>query len=240
MMLTRNKREREDDIMTKDIKKFKEFGSIGGEKLPLPVIDHDKEAKDDDYDDSMSMDGNDEDNLEEEEEEEEEEETTAGLDVTGEDGENHKQFAAQVKRMCQLEDEIKQINRDRKVLADEKNELRKTVIGYMTTKNIENVNYGENETLYVEVRETSGSLTRKKLVEAIKAYHEVSDINVSKEQVTTLDEEVHENLADAEAMYVFIEKYLGKAEKVVLIREAREKKKRNRKIPERLSVYSKK
>lgn len=162
-----------------------------------------------------------------EEDEEEEEEVVVDFENMSE----MNNFINQVKRMCELEDEIKEMNSNRKVLADEKNELRNEIMRFMNQNNVTEVNYGKNEVIRLETRETSGSLTRKSLLAAIKAYYELNNIELSKEKLQTLSDNVKERVEDAGELYEFINEYLGSQEKEVLVREAKSKKKRARKRP---------
>ncbi len=190
----------------------------------VPVKQEQDEVEDDEIEEVTSS---------SDEEDDEEEEVEDAID-----GEESVAFIEKVKRMCELEDQIKEMNASKKVLNDEKNTLCKEVIEFMSTKPVGKVNYGENEVLYLDQRESSGSLTRKKLLSAIKQYHEVGEVAVTKEQLDQLDRDTSENLADAEAMYQFIDKFVGKQTKVVLVREKKDKKKRARKPVAPLSVYA--
>lgn len=203
---------------------YDDYPVVKKEKLVMPEVDDIENSQLEEF-------------SEEDEEDEVEEETE--MVIAEEDCNGATEFSKKVKRMCELEDEIKKINASKKVLTDEKNSLCKEVMCYMADKSVSEVNYGANEILYLDTRESAGSLTRKKLLEAIKKYHEVGDVKVKKEECATLDAEIVDNLADAEAMYQFIEETLGKNTKVVLVREAKNKKKRNRKPAARLSVYNK-
>lgn len=168
------------------------------------------------------------------EEDDEDEEITLNDEESG----MMENFVAKVKRMCQLEDEIKEINASKKAVADEKNELRKEIIQFMTTKDVNLVNYGENEVLYIETRETSGSLSRKSLLNAIKSYYEINDVEVTEQEAASLEKNTQDRLHDAQDLYDYVNEYLGTETKVVLVREAKDKKKRARK-QNNLSVFSK-
>ena len=146
-------------------------------------------------------------------------------------------FIGKVKRMCQLEDEIKEINANRKVLADEKNELRAEIISFMSSKEVGKINYGNDEVIYIETRESAGSLNRKSLMTAIKEYYAINDVEVNEEQLVNLERQTQERIHDAQDLYDFVNEYLGTQTKVVLVREARDKKKRARK-PAPLSVIN--
>lgn len=146
------------------------------------------------------------------------------------------EFINKVKRMCELEDRIKEINADRKVLADEKNSLRAEVMDFMQERSVSSINY-KSEVLFLETRESAGSLTRKSLMNAIKKYYQVENLLVSKNEAQYLHEDVQTSLKDAEALYNFVNNQLGSQSKVVLVREVRDKKKRSRKAIAPLSVY---
>jgi hypothetical protein len=153
------------------------------------------------------------------------------------------EFVAKVKRMCALEDQIKEKNAERKALNDEKNSLRLQVIEFMTTRNVDTINYRDNEVLRVEQREVCKSLTRKALLEAIKEYHEVNNVEVPRSQAEEgegVEESVVESLFDAQELCNFIDAYLDrfKETKVVLVRERRDRKPRKRTGRAPLSVFA--
>jgi hypothetical protein len=153
-------------------------------------------------------------------------------------------FAGKVKRMCALEDLIKDKNAERKALNDEKNSLRAEVIQFMTSRNVESVNLRDNQVLRVEEREVPRSLTRKALLDAIKEYHEVNNVEVSREEVeeegSAVERSVAESLFDAQELCDFIDSYLdrGKDTKLVLVREKRDKRPRKRVGRAPLSVFA--
>lgn len=178
---------------------------------------------------------NDDDDCVDEEEEEVEEEVTLSENESG----MMENFISKVKRMCVFEDEIKEINRSKKAITDEKNELKKEIIAFMVAKDVGKVNYGEDEVLYVESKESAGSLNRKSLLNAIKSYYEVNDIEVSEAEAENLASGTKNRLHDAQDLYSFIDNYLGKENKIVLVREARNKKKRAKKNNS-LSVFENK
>lgn len=186
--------------------------------------DEDTEARDSLFDDSVDY----------QEEDDDEEEVALSEQESG----MMENFISKVKRMCQLEDEIKEINASKKSLTDEKNDLRKEIITFMAAKDVGKVNYGEDEVLYIETRESSGSLNRKSLLNAIKSYHEVNDIQVSQEELVNLESSTQNRLHDAQDLYEFVNEFLGKETKVVLVREAKNKKKRARKQNTSLSVFN--
>jgi fructose-specific phosphotransferase system component IIB len=173
------------------------------------------------------------DNVDYDEEDDDEEEVALSEQESG----MMENFISKVKRMCQLEDEIKEINASKKSLTDEKNDLRKEIITFMAAKDVGKVNYGEDEVLYIETRESSGSLNRKSLLNAIKSYYEVNDIQVSEEEVANLESATQNRLHDAQDLYDYVNEFLGKETKVVLVREAKNKKKRARK-QNSLSVFN--
>ena len=175
---------------------------------------------------------------EEEEEEEEEDEETEEVTLTEKEEQEAREFTEKVKRMCRLETQIKEMNTERKVLADEKNELRAFIINYMAEKRIGDVNFGEDEVLYLDNRETAGSLTRKTLLAGIKDYFQVGELDVTAEVASSLSAPDKEGLSDAQELFDHIQSFVGKSEKVVLVRENRNKRKRERKIVE-FSVYKK-
>lgn len=187
-------------------------------------------------DDELSDDASETYGLENEVDDEDEEEEG----MTGEqDSSVMGEFVAKVKRMCELEDKIKEMNSERKVLADEKNALREDVMTFMASKNVGDVNY-KDQVLFLDTREQPQSLTRKSLLGAIKEYYSVGTVNVTREEATDLDTETKQSLDEAEEMYKFVNDFIGQQTKVVLVRESREKKRRPRKAAAPLSVYSSK
>jgi ABC-type microcin C transport system duplicated ATPase subunit YejF len=151
-----------------------------------------------------------------------------------------REFAAKVKRMCDLEDQIKEKNAERKALNDEKNSLRVEVIDFMTHRNVDSVNYRDNEVLRIEERDVNRALTRKALLEAIKEFHEVRDVSVSEQEAGDLDKSVAESLYDAQELCNFIDEFLNrdKDTKIVLVREKRSKRPRKRPTRAPLSVFA--
>lgn len=147
-------------------------------------------------------------------------------------------FTAKVKRMCELEDRLKEMNAERKVINDEKNQLRDEVMGFMAEKNVGSVNY-KNEVIYLEKREAAQSLTRKTLINALKNVYGVEHVNLTKDEADAVEDEVSAQLQRAQALFDSINNFIGTTEKVVLVREERDKKKRERKPPAPLSVYDK-
>lgn len=153
--------------------------------------------------------------------------------------EQTKKFTEQVKRMCFLENKLSEMNNERKVFADEKNALRQEIIAFMASKGIGDVNFGEEEIIYLDTREQSNSLTRPALMKAVKDYYEVGDLDVTKEMADAMDEDTQVNLADAQHFFDHIQNFVGKSEKIVLVRERKDKKKRARKTAVPISVYKK-
>lgn len=145
-------------------------------------------------------------------------------------------FTAKVKRMCELEDQLKMMNAERKAINDEKNRLKEEVMGFMAEKNVGSVNY-KNEVIYIEKREAQQSLTRKTLINALKNVYGVEHVNLTKDEAEAVEDEVSAQLQRAQSLYDSINDFLGTTEKVVLVREERDKKKRERKPPAPLSVY---
>lgn len=138
-------------------------------------------------------------------------------DIAAELGDDEHGFKTKVKRMCVLEDQIKQLTAEKKILSDEKNLLRADVIKFMVDVHCESVNYGSDEVLYLDTKETACSLSRKSLLDSIRSFYE--------EKGVATDAETD----GAQELFDFINSSLGSQTKVVLVREQKNAKKRNRK-----------
>lgn len=184
-----------------------------------------------------NSDNSSEESEEEIEQEEEEEEEEVNLSAT----ERHRmtEFTKNVKRMCFLENKIKQMNSERKVLTDEKNALKEEIIAYMAVPENKagKVNFGPDEVIYLDTRESAGSLTRKTLMECIKSYYEISDFTGTKNDAEKIGGDKAKDLFGAEELFNFIQTKLGTTEKVVLVREPVNKKKRKRNVATSLSIF---
>lgn len=178
---------------------------------------------------------------EEDEENEEEDETEATEEIMLSESERERMvaFTEKVKRMCMLENQIKVMNSERKVLTDEKNELKEEIISYMAipSNKAGRVNFNKTEVIYLDTRESAGSLTRKTLLSSIKEYYEIADFNGTKAEAEALGGDKAKDVLGAEELFNFIQEKLGTSEKVVLVRENRDKKKRKRNVAKTLSVF---
>lgn len=94
--------------------------------------------------------------------EEEEEPTSHAI-------ENVNDFKDCVKKMCQLQDEIKVIAANRKAINDEVNAIKEEVKVYMIENNVKVCNYDTDE-LFVNRRIKAGSLTRASLRAALQSH----------------------------------------------------------------------
>lgn len=95
--------------------------------------------------------------------EEEEEEITSHTITSVND------FKDSVKKMCQLQDEMKVIAAKRKEINDVVNEIKLEVKDYMIQNNVKVCNYDTDE-IYVNKREKVGSLTRTSLRAALESH----------------------------------------------------------------------
>lgn len=80
-----------------------------------------------------------------------------------------KAFSENVKRMCELQDAMKDLGRQRKELNAEMVELREEVIGYMVSENVRACNYFEDE-IFVNRRTATGPLTKATLRAGLDFY----------------------------------------------------------------------
>ncbi len=78
-------------------------------------------------------------------------------------------FKDSVKKMCQLQDEIKVIAANRKAVNDEANAIKEEVKLYMIANNVEACNY-DTDKIFVNRREKAGSLTRASLRAALQSH----------------------------------------------------------------------
>lgn len=162
------------------------------------------------------------------------EEVTEDVELSETDENFMQTFVGKVKRMCELEDEIKSSNKEKKQVTDEKKKLKDEVTTIMAEKNLR-INY-KTDVLFVDKRTSPGSLTRKTLINAIKDYYKVGDFCVTEAEAAELNEHVRNRLYDAEEIFQFINERLGVQEKVVLVRQPRDRKTRDRK-PTKYSVF---
>ena len=82
---------------------------------------------------------------------------------------NVNDFKDSVKKMCQLQDEIKAIAANRKAINDEVNSIKEEVKQYMIKNNVKVCNYDCDE-LFVSSRTKAGSLTRASLRAALQSH----------------------------------------------------------------------
>lgn len=176
---------------------------------------------------------------EEQEEEEmvEEEEEVEELLLSDKKRKQTLQFKDKVKRMCVLDNRIKEINSERKVFTDEKTQLKKDIMDYMASNKVGDVTV-EEDVLYLDTKKTAGSLTRKTLKQAIMGYFDVKGVEVTKESADKMGIQVKEGLADADELFTYIQGQLGETEKVVLIKEKKSKGGSKKASPKILSVYT--
>lgn len=150
-----------------------------------------------------------------------------------------KVFFEELQRMCKIEDQLKAEGAARRAVSKEFNTLKSGVVEFMKENAVDAINYGENEVLYLEAREQAGSLTRSRLLEAIKAFHGVENVEVTEEEAESLEPDVRDSLQEAQALIDFVNEYLGVDEKVVLVRRDKNKPTRKRPRPAKtLSVYA--
>lgn len=148
-----------------------------------------------------------------------------------------KGFIDSVKRLCTLDDNLKQTSSTQRSLAAEKNALRSQVTDFMVQNGINKVNYGKNEHLIVETRVSAGSLTRKTLLEALRAYFDIEGVEVTVEGAAELDEDTQRRLQEADELVRFLNETLGHKSRTLLLRERRDKKRRAPKPPKPMSIY---
>lgn len=145
---------------------------------------------------SDGEDGDENDNSDNEDEDEDDNDNNAldpSVPMTAEYQEKTRLFVQKVKRMCELEDEIKDANAQRKIVVDEKNELRKEVIAHFLETGLKDVTYLSKQRIYIEEREVQGSLTRKTLFEAIKTYYDLDGVMVTRDNIDALDAHTADN-----------------------------------------------
>jgi type I site-specific restriction endonuclease len=80
------------------------------------------------------------------------------------------EFSDKVKAMCELQDQIKAMAAQRKVLSDQVNDLKEWVKDFMLAKRVATCNYEADE-IFVNRREAAGGLTRKSLKGALDNYY---------------------------------------------------------------------
>lgn len=159
------------------------------------------------------------------------------VDMSDPNNPHVREFIDSVKRLCNLDDSLKQSATAQRGLASEKNALRTQVTDFMVNNGIDKVNYGKNEHLVVETRVSSGSLTRKTLVQALRAYFEIEDVEVTAAGAADLDTDTRRRLQEAEELLRYIDETLGHKSRTLLLREKRDKKRRAPKPPKPMSVY---
>jgi hypothetical protein len=113
-------------------------------------------------------------------------------------------------KMCEIEDKIKELNSQKKALADEKNELKERVIEFMKVENVR-IDYGD-EVIFLREKTVKGSLTRKKLKELLMEYHNLGD-----EDMATEDGAPKSN--EANTLLAYIDENLGETQKFDLVRQ---------------------
>lgn len=161
-------------------------------------------------------------------------EVTEDVELSEKDENFMQTFVGKVKRMCEIEDDIKSSNKEKKAVTDEKKKLKEEVTEIMAEKNLR-INY-KTDVLFVDRRLSPGSLTRKTLIQAIKDYYQVGEYNVTEAEAAQLNDNIRTSLYDAEHLFQHINTHLGSQEKVVLVRQPRERKTRERK-PTRWSIF---
>lgn len=82
-----------------------------------------------------------------------------------------KEFGESVKTMCELQNQIKEIAKQRKAINDRVNELKGDIQEYMINNKVKKCNYDTDE-IYVNKRVANGSLTRVSLKKALDSYDE--------------------------------------------------------------------
>ena len=78
-------------------------------------------------------------------------------------------FKDSVKKMCQLQDEMKALAANRKVMNDEANTIKEDIKDYMIQNNVTVCNYDTDE-IFVNKRVKAGSLTRVSLRAALQSH----------------------------------------------------------------------
>jgi uncharacterized protein YktA (UPF0223 family) len=144
--------------------------------------------------------------------------------------------------MMQVESEAKDRGADVRELNKKKRAMKQAVMDFMQEKKLDRLKLKKrNEIIEIDHKESAGSLTRKRLVEAIKYLNGVEDYNIEEWQVDTVPDNVAESLAVAQRQLDTIIEYLDRDKdvKVELIRRPMDKKRRDRKPAPPLSVFAK-
>jgi hypothetical protein len=143
---------------------------------------------------------------------------------------NPDDFKGLVSRMISIEGEVKEKSANIRELNQEKRSLKEQVIDYMEQNGVGRVNISETERIALQHKVGAGSLTRKRLAEALKYLNGVEGVEVEQEELHELDENVVKGMCKAQEQLEIILEFLDRdpPEKTDLIRENRNKKKRAR------------
>ena len=114
------------------------------------------------------------------------------------------QFADNVKRMCELQDQLKEIGKHRKQVADDMKIVKDAVMEYMIAEKVAKCNYADDE-IFVNTRIANGSLSRSTLRQALEDFH-------------------GDNESDAESCFEYIIEALGKKDVIEVKRRKRKSK----------------